>query len=407
MGEVTNKNVNGILFMTRHVLLTMLILLTALITVADCGAVQNLNIIYTGALNGELEPCGCTPKTDFGGLARLSGFLLGEGGEISSYVLIDAGNFTDSDTPQGRLKTEAMLHSFRVMKYDAVAVAHNESTFDNEYLRTTIDKYNVPAVSSLQPYDNSMRITRGTVTINVSTEPGRKEENMLNILLTGESVSDAAKFSGWDIVISSGGDILESPVQADGTIIAAGYPRGKQLGILKLILDERGRIKGFSHNWQDLGVDIPEDKHIRDILDDYDKKVAALLKESAKPPSGTTYLGIDKCVECHEIFVDSWGKTRHADAFSSLERSGKAADPECLVCHTVGFGEKGGFYSIETTPGLSNIQCEECHGIGLDHLEDFILPMRAVTESVCLKCHTAENSPDFDYTKYKEKIKHW
>jgi 2',3'-cyclic-nucleotide 2'-phosphodiesterase (5'-nucleotidase family) len=177
--------------MIRYVLLTVLTLITMLYPLTECVAVQNLHIIYTGALKGELEPCGCTPKTDFGGLARLAGFLHGEGEKMSSYVLIDAGNFTDSDTPQGRLKAEAMLHSFRVMKYDAVAVAYNESRFDNEYLRSIIDKYDVPSVSSLQSYDNSMRITRGAVTINVSTEPGWPRENMLNILLTGEPVSDA------------------------------------------------------------------------------------------------------------------------------------------------------------------------------------------------------------------------
>ena len=39
------------------------------------GEGKKLNIIYTGSLEGELEPCGCSPKGNFGGLARLSGYI--------------------------------------------------------------------------------------------------------------------------------------------------------------------------------------------------------------------------------------------------------------------------------------------------------------------------------------------
>jgi len=39
--------------------------------VTSSAGEKALNILYTGALQGELEPCGCSPETQSGGLARL------------------------------------------------------------------------------------------------------------------------------------------------------------------------------------------------------------------------------------------------------------------------------------------------------------------------------------------------
>jgi len=131
-----------------------------------------------------------------------------------------------------------------------------------------------------------------------------------------------------------------------------------------------------------------------------------LLKNESKPLAEISYLGVSKCGECHQPFVESWKKTRHAGAFPTLERVGKSNDPECIKCHTAGFGEKGGFYSAKTTPMLANVQCEACHGPGREHLLDLSKPMQPVAENVCLKCHTKNTSPDFNYPVYLEKIKH-
>ena len=162
----------------------------------------------------------------------------------------------------------------------------------------------------------------------------------------------------------------------------------------------------FKHRWQALGIDIKEDINIQKILKKYDIKVAKLLKDDYKPPAEISYLGVSKCIECHQPFVESWEKTQHASAFATLKGVGKSGDPECLKCHTVGFGEAGGFYSINTTPWLADVQCEVCHGPGREHLTDFSRPMHPVTESVSLKCHAKSQSPDFNYPVYLEKIKH-
>lgn len=360
-----------------------------------------LNIIYTGGINGELEPCGCSPKTDFGGLARLSGHLASHEDELSPYLLVDAGNFTGSDTPQGRLKAEAVLRAYNIMKYDAVAFMNNEKGFPHDFLLSVLRDNAIPAVSDSQ---QPVLIERGGARVNISANPEGNRQNALNVLLTDRPVPESRLIKGWDVIILSSGEILEEPLKVNGTVIVAGYPRGKKTGILTLT-KEKG-VTSISHKWLSLGNDVEEDPRVRAVLNEYDSKVAGLLKESVKPLSGETYLGAAGCSECHQPYEESWKKTRHAGAFDSLIKAGKSNDPECIVCHVVGFGEKGGFFTIETTPGLANVQCEECHGLDRKHIEDFSRPMRPVSEKVCLKCHTRENSPDFDYPVYLKKIIH-
>lgn len=360
---------------------------------------HKLNIIYTGSLAGQLEPCGCSPKSDFGGIARIAGFVSEHSDDLSPYIIIDAGNFSGKDTPQGRLKTEAMAAALGVMHYDAVAAFSNELRFPADFIEPIFKKHQLPVISEQKGYNDSVAAQKGIMKINVSIDPGGLADNRLNILLTEYPVSQAKLFEGWDIIISSAGEEIKEPLQVNNTIILSGYPKGKKLGILTL------HDNGFSHTWQPAGKDLKEDTAVRSILNDYDKKVAALMKDMEKPPAGTTYAGVEKCTECHQPFYDQWKNTRHADAFESLHEVGKDADPECVVCHVVGYRERGGFFSLDATPALANVQCESCHGLNREHLSDFS-PMKPVNRNTCLTCHTKENSPEFDYPVYLEKVRH-
>lgn len=370
------------------------------------GQERILNILYTGRLQGELEPCGCSPKTDFGGIARLSGYIGKHKEELSPYVLLDAGNFSGENTSQGRLKTETLLKAFGSMGYDSVAFLKREALFSENFLSSISEKYKVPVVSKSSPFRKGVLINRDSIEIHTGVDPGDFREGKLNILLTDVPLSEARNIKGWDVIINSSGEILDEPVRTHGTIIVTGYPKGKKTGVLTLEFSRSGKISGLQHRWLLLGEDIIEDAGVRLMLKEYDSRVAQLLKETERPVEGTSYLGVSKCAECHQPFVESWKKTGHAGAFSSLERVGKSFDPECVACHSVGFGEEGGFYSMKATPGLADVQCEVCHGKGREHLSDFEKPLKPVTESVCLICHTKDQSPDFSYPEYLEKIKH-
>jgi hypothetical protein len=389
----------------KHFLLSTVLCITLISAFSIYAEERRLNIIYTGALQGELEPCGCSPQSDFGGLARFSGFLNDHRDSLSPYILIDAGNFLAEESPQGRLKADAMIRSFGVLKYDAVALLPNEDAVKDDFVIPLLRKHSVPTVTFGLHNETSASISKDSLDIHISVDPEDCPDGRLNILLTDHPVSAASGIPGWDVIISSSGEMVERPLKIGHTLITSGYPKGEKFGVLTLTVSEEGDVLRSRHEWIPLGNEIEEDSTVRKILDDYDMKVARFYRESLKPLPGTTYLGVSGCVECHQPFAESWEKTRHAGAYSSLLNVGKASDPECIICHVVGFGEIGGFFSMETTPELANVQCEECHGVNREHITDFS-KMRPVTESVCLKCHTRENSPEFEYHEYLDKIKH-
>ena len=98
---------------------------------------------------------------------------------------------------------------------------------------------------------------------------------------------------------------------------------------------------------------------------------------------------------------------RHAHAYHTLEVAGHETDPECLTCHTVGFGVTSGFISVEKTPNHVDVGCENCHGAGSTHAEH---PEQkgygTIKKKLCVTCHTTENSPKFDIEVYFPKVVH-
>ena len=386
--------------------ISILVLLLALTPLDALARNKVFNILYTGAVKGELEPCGCSPKSNSGGLARLSGYILANKEDLKPYLLIDAGNSTGPVTPQGRLKSEVVINSFAIIGYDAAAFFNGDRSPEG-FLSPLVDKSGVPALSKSPTRPGSIRVKRSSSRINISVDPKAYKKRRLNILLSEGPLSVARQTKGWDVIVLSSGEILEKPVKAGGTVIVSGYPKGEKLGVLTLEVGRNGSVADFTHRWQPLDKGITEDANIRNLIDEYDTKVAGLLKDKERrPPAESTYFGYESCVECHQPFFKQWSATRHADAFASLEAVGKSRDPECVKCHTTGYGEEGGFFSAAATPGLANVQCEQCHGPGREHLSDYTVATHPVGEPLCLRCHSKENSPDFDFRTYMEKIKH-
>jgi hypothetical protein len=116
------------------------------------------------------------------------------------------------------------------------------------------------------------------------------------------------------------------------------------------------------------------------------------------------FLGSDACRQCHEQEYNSFMQyAKKSKSFTSIERVKKGLTQEeirgCYACHTTGYGQPGGFISIEKTPHLKNAGCEVCHGPGEFHVKtrnpQYI--KRKMTLKDCEVCHISERVKAFNY----------
>lgn len=110
------------------------------------------------------------------------------------------------------------------------------------------------------------------------------------------------------------------------------------------------------------------------------------------------------CGNCHADIQGSWKQTRHANAWATLQAdAGK--DPSCEGCHSV--TENGNAvsvaagYNVVQDPAYHDVQCENCHGPGLTHVEgvgqgNLIRPLAKVSmegDGNCGECHSGIHRP--------------
>ena len=107
-------------------------------------------------------------------------------------------------------------------------------------------------------------------------------------------------------------------------------------------------------------------------------------------------------MNCHSDEFARWTLTKHAKAWITLVRRGETDNPECVGCHTTGYGEPGGLGELNESNirRFKGVQCEECHGPMGGHPSDPDVTASPVTRESCLKCHDEANSPEFDYETY-------
>lgn len=120
---------------------------------------------------------------------------------------------------------------------------------------------------------------------------------------------------------------------------------------------------------------------------------------------GERYLGDAVCAACHRAEYRHWLETPHSVAWDSLHEDGKWRDPECVGCHVTAAGEAGGFADPETTPYMTNVQCEVCHGAGGGHPVGAALDTDAI-RGACVTCHTGEFVLRFDLDEAISLVSH-
>jgi predicted CXXCH cytochrome family protein len=113
------------------------------------------------------------------------------------------------------------------------------------------------------------------------------------------------------------------------------------------------------------------------------------------------------CGNCHIGPQKQWEGTAHASAWAGLQASGQA-QATCEGCHTVNalgnvaVGDAG--YTSTGEVRYEDVQCESCHGPGLQHVldpSDQTVPLAAMAVGLdltlgCAECHQGAHHPFAD-----------
>ena len=221
-----------------------------------------------------------------------------------------------------------------------------------------------------------------------------------------------------DVVVISNDETAPLPalVHPDRHIVNTST-KGKSICSVKIYFDINGHPIVEDSQQHLLNEDIPDSQRMVELLALYQQMIAdENLTESVSrehQETASQFVGSATCKTCHIEEWTSWKATKHSHAYHTLEVAGHETDPDCLTCHTVGFGFSSGFLSVEETPNHLDVGCENCHGAGSKHVAEqredsnsTHMDYGTVTESTCLTCHTTENSPKFDFNTYFPKIVH-
>jgi len=215
---------------------------------------------------------------------------------------------------------------------------------------------------------------------------------------------------------------------------------GKYLGRMRLDFEDDGTISGNEVIRVDLDSNSPTLSSISTMLSDFKIELRERRDEFLGDPTNpfqreqapelidviSGYVGESFCNQCHLGYALESQLTGHAVAWTTLPMEDRY-DPECLECHTTGYNITTGLIDPDRDTHARDVTCEACHGPGGQHVreqeiikegldESLLLPYedltggipfsREVPEEVCLRCHTEEWSPDFDYEEWIEEVIH-
>ncbi|MGD8570864.1 MAG: multiheme c-type cytochrome [Gammaproteobacteria bacterium] len=443
----------------RYVLMAFLVgamLLMQVTTVALAGQ-EALTVIYSGNLDGELEPCGCSEEGNLGGILRRTTTLDRLKEQHPDAIVISAGGLIASQGTNDHLKSRYILKAFTELNYDAVGVQWTDLSFGDEFA----SKYDIPWVASnwIAEKDNgdegfaeskaiSRKLNGRDVTMRffswldpdssptrqmpggkprvyddigklTSTLAAAKEEGVLTVLATSlplAIIQEQMPLANVDILfVRAGYEVYGEPKKQGNTLILEPGSRGMRLGKLQLTLDKQNNIVSWRHEVIPMPESVPEAPRMADwykaynaeVKEDYQRRVAIRKQQES---GDSPFAGEEQCKQCHAKQHKVWQNSEHAIAFEDLEIVQKSFDPVCIQCHVVGFNQAGGFVDISLTPHLMNVQCENCHGAGKQHVtsggQKPVANHDWPKAKMCGQCHVQKHSPSFKIDQYWPKIAH-
>ena len=355
---------------------------------------DDLTIIYSSNVVGELEPCGCI-RNPVGGIVRKAQFFENLEKEKKAHLLyFDTGDlFFKSVQVQGflenqwKVQAEILMETYSTLPVTAITVGEKDFALGRDFLMEGLQKYHIPVVSSNiidslsgKPLFQEYKIEEWNghkigvfalsdpeyftslpqtliITIQDPTSVAKKmlqffRKNKIDhvILLShlglAQDVRLALNISGIDIIISGHSeDLLRDVRKVKNTLIVQAGHQGHYVGQFDLSLGKD--MKKFKHKIVPLDTTLePGPEKTRELM----KRFKNFLQKEVHGESSsllhknsTGYETSSYCIQCHQKQAKVWQNSHHASAFLPLFIKDQHNNKECITCHTVGFQQAGGF----------------------------------------------------------------
>jgi 2',3'-cyclic-nucleotide 2'-phosphodiesterase (5'-nucleotidase family) len=440
-----------------HLLPALVVVLLVAACAQESPPPRRVTIAFSNDMKGEIRSCGCASK-DVGGLGRRATFLAAlRDTTVADFLLLEGGGFFSPKLNYGMRKADLTLDAMSMMDYDGVVIGEEDLGFGIDYLVRRAREVGLPVVvanlvdarADTLYFPPSRRLTlpsglpvtligvmsprlrlppqveKGTVRIGDPRSAVRRELGRLGpdpglvILLAHMSRQEvqqlAQEFDQIDLVIhGSEGRAMRKVNRRAGAYVLQVSDRGRYMGVAYAVLDDDGGdIRSLQSAVTPMGKEYEDAPAITRLFEAYDLDIAA--REQSDVPSGildtrkgleASYAGADACRDCHEDIDVQWRETPHAHAFDILREENREYDRDCTPCHVTGFGVAGGFVRLGDTSDLVHVQCEACHGNASAHVDDPDVATPGDARAACRNCHTVDQTPDFDFDTFWERIRH-
>lgn len=434
----------------RCILLKLSLLLLAVSLETAKAIDTEVYLLHTNNTNGTLENCLC-PVKQYGSLEKRILYIREWLGEHPNTIVVDAGDFLSAT--KNMLKDSITFCGMELIDYDAVGVGDQEFFHGIQFFKDMVKDSKLPFVSTnlvkpkLPGVNSKIIVERSGISFGIlsvmypqvfrfysedvqnSVSLTSYEEVLLGELTALKEKVDvivllshlgiekdrelAKTLQGIDIIVGSHTQtVLEVPEQVGNTLIVQAGKDGYYVGELRLVFDEDSRkINSYEGQLIPMDISLPNDPTMVDMIIEYNRlsrwRAGKRVERISPVPQEFLVASPDRCGTCHSDELDHWETKPHALSFETLKSEHKHKSPQCLVCHTTGFGRDDGYLNYNITAGLKTVNCTECHYVTGAHLTE---PSQnrsiMVTEEKCIRCHDHENSPEFEFTSFVEKIRH-
>ena len=354
-------------------------------------------LVFTGELDGYIEPCGCTGKENQkGGLSRRRNFFGALAAAEWPVVALDLGDQVNRFGRQTEIKFGSIVDGLKAMQYAAVGFGPKDLRLPAEEVVAAISavgdkptpfvcanvgligfdsgitplyrvveagglKIGITAVlgdAELAEIRNDLIATRPAAEALVEpaaalARAGCDHQVLLAFATPEETKQLAARYPQFDFVVTAGG-AEEPPAQleklpphraagkspVDRHLLELGH-KGMFAVVIGLFDDAAQPIRS-----QRVPLDARwgEAEEMIRLLAGYQAQLETLGLTGlgltpGRHPTGRRFAGSATCAECHTSSFEVWTNSGHAEALTTLETQTprRDGDPECLSCHVVGW----------------------------------------------------------------------